>query len=50
LHEEYVEPNKAEETQKYKELMLIIAKQREGERNICCDLKFYGNTQRFYQD
>lgn len=48
LHEEYVEPHKAQNAD-HKEILLIIAKQREGERNICCKMKFYGKTQRFFQ-
>lgn len=49
LHEEYCDPEQVEKAA-HRDLLLIIAKQREGERNICCKLKFYGNTQRFYQD
>lgn len=33
-----------------KEVKLIIAKQSEGERNIYKKLKFYGKTQRFYEN
>ena len=33
-----------------KEIKLIIAKQSEGERNIYKKLKFYGRTQRFYEN
>ena len=32
----------------YKEVKLIIAKQRDGENNTMHNFKFYGNTQRFY--
>ena len=46
LHEENQDLEESKDT--VKDLMLIIAKQREGERNIFCNLKFYGNTQRFY--
>ena len=49
LHEEYVDPEQGE-SQKHKDIYLIIAKQREGERNISTMLKFYGNTQRFYDN
>jgi len=42
------EPDMSNEITDSKELQLIIAKQREGNRNIFCPLKFYGKTQRFY--
>lgn len=48
LHEEYSEPDQTQD-QDSKEILLIIAKQREGERNICTKLKFYGRSQRFYE-
>jgi replicative DNA helicase len=50
LHEEYQEPDTEKKQAESKELLLIIAKQREGERNIATKLKFYGNTQRFYDN
>ena len=48
LHEENAELEEYGKM-KHKEILLIIAKQREGERNIYTKLKFYGNTQRFYE-
>jgi len=42
-------PAKAEQKEEIVETQLIIAKQREGERNIKRTLKFYGKTQKFYE-
>lgn len=48
----HVDSKDSENAQKveYIETQLIIAKQREGERNIKKKLKFYGKTQRFYEN
>lgn len=46
LHEDFKMSESTQESSK--EILLIIAKQREGERNIYSSLKFYGVTQRFY--
>lgn len=47
LHEECEDAEKQSDAKKT--INLVIAKQREGERNIFIDLKFYGATQRFYE-
>ena len=47
LHEESQDFDQTEK--EHKDLLLIIAKQREGDRNIYCNLKFFGGTQRFYE-
>lgn len=38
----------ADDEKLYQNVWLLIAKQREGERNIKTKLKFYGRTQKFY--
>lgn len=47
LHDENPELD-AKERIESKELVLVIAKQREGERNIFGKINFYGAVQRFY--
>jgi replicative DNA helicase len=49
LHCEKDDPTEHDDN-KGKEVKLIIAKQSEGERNIFKKLKFYGKTQRFYEN
>ena len=48
LHCEKEDPS--HESKGHKEVKLIIAKQSEGERNIYKNLKFYGVTQRFFEN
>lgn len=49
LHEESKDPDGSGQ-RVHQDLILIIAKQREGERDIYGNLKFYGATQRFYDN
>lgn len=46
----HVDPANMEAKDGYVETQFIIAKQREGERNIKRKLKFYGKTQKFYDN
>jgi replicative DNA helicase len=46
----HVDPDFIYEINKPIDTALIIAKQKEGQRNIKKTLKFYGNSQRFYEN